>query len=396
MAIIKCPECGHQVSDKAPICPSCGVEILNKVTRCIQCGEVYFMEHPRCPNCHHTTVKPVEHSTAATQKDIDRSTNNDSAVVSSATVGDKSREPSSPLSTPVEHPAGKSSKAPAIIVSCLITCLIVVISFYLYHDKNQKKALQAYEYALTSDDPLVLQSFLDNYPDASEAHIRRITTRLGELKRMDNEWRNVSVSNSKTEFLEYLSKYPGSKYKSEAFRKIDSLDWAFASSANTLAAYTQYLKEHVNGEYADSANNYIREIKATIVTPEEQERIVVALRNFFQSINSRDENRLVNSISEYLSSFLGKVNATKADVVSFLTRIYKEDIINMNWRLSNDYKIEKKEIGDEEYEYSIVVSAIQEIERTDPSKENLIQYKISAKINPDGKITEMNMTKILE
>ena len=27
MAIIKCPECGHQISDKAPVCPSCGVEM---------------------------------------------------------------------------------------------------------------------------------------------------------------------------------------------------------------------------------------------------------------------------------------------------------------------------------------------------------------------------------
>ena len=27
MALIKCPECGHQVSDKAATCPNCGVAI---------------------------------------------------------------------------------------------------------------------------------------------------------------------------------------------------------------------------------------------------------------------------------------------------------------------------------------------------------------------------------
>ena len=42
MAIIKCPECGHQISDKAPVCPSCGVEIAGKVIKCPNCGEVYF------------------------------------------------------------------------------------------------------------------------------------------------------------------------------------------------------------------------------------------------------------------------------------------------------------------------------------------------------------------
>ncbi len=52
MAIIKCPECGHQTSDKATVCPSCGVEIAGKITKCIHCGEVYFKNDVLCPNCY--------------------------------------------------------------------------------------------------------------------------------------------------------------------------------------------------------------------------------------------------------------------------------------------------------------------------------------------------------
>ena len=55
MAIIKCPECGHQISDKAPTCPSCGVEIAGKVTRCPKCGEVYLNNEDWCPHCHYPT-----------------------------------------------------------------------------------------------------------------------------------------------------------------------------------------------------------------------------------------------------------------------------------------------------------------------------------------------------
>lgn len=55
MAIIKCPECGRQISDKAPTCPNCGVEIAGKVIKCAQCGEVYFNNQESCPNCHHHT-----------------------------------------------------------------------------------------------------------------------------------------------------------------------------------------------------------------------------------------------------------------------------------------------------------------------------------------------------
>ena len=56
MAIIKCPECGRQISDKAPTCPSCGVEIAGKITKCPHCGEVYFSSQEMCPNCHEIAV----------------------------------------------------------------------------------------------------------------------------------------------------------------------------------------------------------------------------------------------------------------------------------------------------------------------------------------------------
>lgn len=37
MAIIKCPECGKEVSDKAKACPNCGVPIDTNVY-CPKCG----------------------------------------------------------------------------------------------------------------------------------------------------------------------------------------------------------------------------------------------------------------------------------------------------------------------------------------------------------------------
>ena len=52
MAIIKCPECGRQISDKAPTCPNCGVEIAGKIIKCPHCGEIYFSSQEMCPNCH--------------------------------------------------------------------------------------------------------------------------------------------------------------------------------------------------------------------------------------------------------------------------------------------------------------------------------------------------------
>lgn len=53
MSVIKCPECGHDVSDKAPCCPFCGVEISGNITVCPQCGCRYLSSQESCPECHH-------------------------------------------------------------------------------------------------------------------------------------------------------------------------------------------------------------------------------------------------------------------------------------------------------------------------------------------------------
>ncbi len=73
MAIIKCSECGHDVSDKAAICPHCGYsvsEILKSINQemesqepkneCIICGSSFIGDV--CPNCGACAVSPVNKS----------------------------------------------------------------------------------------------------------------------------------------------------------------------------------------------------------------------------------------------------------------------------------------------------------------------------------------------
>ena len=66
MAIIKCPECGHQISEKATVCPSCGVEIAGKIAKCTSCGEVFFKDYGLCPHCY----RPYQPIGGVSQTDI--------------------------------------------------------------------------------------------------------------------------------------------------------------------------------------------------------------------------------------------------------------------------------------------------------------------------------------
>lgn len=67
----------------------------------------------------------------------------------------------------------------------------------------------------------------------------------------------------------------------------------------------------------------------------------------------------------------------------------------MNWMSLEDYAITKKEVGDQQYEYTVVFSGLQKVEHTDNSSSET-RFRFNAKVNPDGRITELNMTKILE
>ena len=58
MALLKCPDCGKPVSDKAEKCVSCGCPIsalLNPVTpetvSCSECKKDYLFEANNCPHC---------------------------------------------------------------------------------------------------------------------------------------------------------------------------------------------------------------------------------------------------------------------------------------------------------------------------------------------------------
>lgn len=486
MAMIKCPECGHVVSDRAPSCPSCGAKIENEVIKCTVCGEAYFKEQAECPHCHHRTanastmenehpnnvVPPAPQSPSAGVADtnVPQQPSNNAYVQPTVTPvaaqqqqtpygntqgapsqanqpannayqgqpaqptqqqGGYQAQPTQPTQQPSGYQAqpaqptngpqpqfGNTQQPPygqvppqtpppgaqqpqnknvlTIVLIAVVALLFIGIGAYFFFGASGNKEQQAYEYALNSNDPAVLESYLNNYRDADPMHRDKISQQLAQLKQGELDWTNTMVSGSKTALADYLSKYPNSMHKAEAERKIDSLDWLVAKKANTAEAYNLYVTEHPNGVYIDEANNSLNVAKTKNITPKEKEMLALVFRSVFRSINDRDDEGLTSNFSDFISSFLGKSNASKSDVIAFLNKIYKDDITAMEWRANNDMKITKREIGIDEYEYSVDFSAKQKIEREDEDKETEANYRIKAKVNPDGKITELNMVKVIK
>lgn len=404
MAIIRCPECGRQISDKAPFCPSCGVAVAGKVVTCRKCGNVYFSNLAECPSCHepntgvgagapvggHDGVSaPSARKVASAERGVE--TGDSTVDGNNGTAG--FRHNGGAADAP--KTSAKRNNKTILLVTLVVVVVIAAICWWMNRVSSQSKEKAAYEYAMTSNDPQVLQSYLDNYADAPEEHRDSVEAHLGMLKQIDQDWTNALVSGSKSALEQYLSMHPNSPFKAIAMHKIDSIDWSSANAANTVEAMENYLEVHPDGDYVDEANNMIKGLNAKTLQPEEKLMVSSVFTTFFQSLNNKDADALTSTVSALMTSFLGKSDATRGDVITFMNKIYKSDVASMSWQSAGNYAITKKEIGDEQYEYTVSFSATQEVAHTDNTT-SVSKYRIAAKVNPDGRITEFNMTKILE
>lgn len=329
MAIIKCPECGKEVSDKAPYCPHCGVKIA---------GE---------------------------------------------------------LPVPATPPRQKKKHTRTTFIVSLIAAIIVCgIGMLIYRVNMGNKENEAYARAVSSGDTLIMQSYLERYPQASDTHRQEVTDLLEKTRKMERDWNDAMTSNSLSELKDFLASYPDNVHRQATEDRIDSLSWAMAKVKDTPEAYQQYIGAFPDGAYIDQAQDALRKRMGQEVQPEEKDMVRAVFRKFFQSINTRDEDALLGTCEDILTNFLGKPAATKSDVASFMSKIYKPEITNMNWYLGNDYSIKKREVGDLEYEYQVTFSAKLELEYADKPKEES-NFRVTATVSPDGKVSSFNLTKIL-
>lgn len=350
--IIKCPECGHQVSDQAETCPGCGVAIAQNMMVCKHCGTRMLKSQMVCQNCK------------------------------------KENKPS-------------KRRTLWIIIGIAATFALILVSggfgFY-YYTQSQNEAA-AYDNAMHSTEIAVLQNYLDIYSSAPAEHQDSIVARLEVLKHAEQEWQNAVTSGSKASLVHFLQSHPASSHELEAKQLIDSLDWLTASHENSMEAYQNYLDNYgADGLHYDEAKMNCDKLASLQVTPEEQQMISQLFERYFTSLSHSDENTLLTTLGTVLNSFLHKPNASKADVVNYMKKLHRpEDVRNISYILGNDWTIEKiRNIDMGDMEYAVLFSVDQRIGMADADKEQIGTFKVTAKVSASGKITELNMKKVVQ
>lgn len=69
MVLVKCLECGHNISDKAKMCPNCGIALGNKKSLlCPECGSLYIEDDNLCKMCGFPLNNNIKESTQEQKK----------------------------------------------------------------------------------------------------------------------------------------------------------------------------------------------------------------------------------------------------------------------------------------------------------------------------------------
>ena len=134
-----------------------------------------------------------------------------------------------------------------------IALILAGVGFYFYKTQETENEQRAYQNAMMSDQPAVVQNYLDMYTQAPKAHRDSVNAHLVALQQIDLDWTNALMSGSKVELEKYMRRHPNSVHNVEAKLQIDSLDWVVASQTDTPEAYQAYIDAHYDGVHYDEA-----------------------------------------------------------------------------------------------------------------------------------------------
>lgn len=290
-------------------------------------------------------------------------------------------------------PPRKKSKLPLILSIVLISLLTIGAAgyFILTSQASERNAEVAYEALEDSYNIIAYEDFLTEYPDSQYG--RDVRTRLERLKMLQTAWQSISSSANKSDFVDFISRYGDPFYENLAKGKIDSLDWQDALKQNTKEAFSRYLELHPNGRYVSEASVAGERMENVEIDEYAQEEITSNIERFFDALGENNETQVCLYIAPQMEDFIGKKNATKADVIETMQNMFNEHILSCSFILNGNYDISKTQNGTNAPIYTINFNADQRITRDNEGK-TFGSYQVTMKMNARYEITSLVMKEI--
>lgn len=292
-------------------------------------------------------------------------------------------------------PQAPKKKNRGLIVTIVVLVVLLAagaVAFYLFHRSNAEERETAAYQSLENDyNQADYEAFLSEYPESEYAE--EVSERLKQLQNMAQAWSTVALSGRQSDFVDFKNRFRDAYYDRLCDGKIDSLDWVDAQQLNTQQAYQTYIEMHPDGRYASEAAIAQSTTQDLTVSETEREAITQIISGFFDAFSRNDETAICSYIPPVMGTFLSKQNATKADVVSTISRMFTENILSCTFTVNNDYQIVKVPGSNGAFGYKVTFSVDQRIERNDEGK-TFGSYKATAEVDDQLKLTALTMTEV--
>lgn len=358
MAIIKCPECNHEVSDQAAHCPFCGIDIAGNLVTCPDCGKILLKSVKTCPNC---------------------GCNLGGTIISQNSVNSNHTQPSG--ETPTSGTPNNKKKKIWIIV---IIFVVLIVGFggysYLNHKSQTDNMETEYQNLEKDNNTADYEAFLEKYPQSQ--YTKEVRNRLDHLKLIQNQWTEISMSSSRNDFASFMQQFPNSQYESACKVKIDSLDWIDASSENTPDAYQRYLTMHPDGKYVNLCNQSKTNLDKMTVSYDEKSSVRGVVIRYFETVTQNDQDGLSQIV----------VDKMYEQSLNFMTQIHS-GTAQTSFQVKGPINTAKTPAQNED-QFNFIAKFRVEKQTVENGTTTSILYNASSFISPDMRIVSIKLNKV--
>ncbi len=290
----------------------------------------------------------------------------------------------------------------AIVLAIILTNIFTSSKADLIADTNLNEE-QAWEMICqyrdtNSPDSLegALLVYQRNFPRGT--HALAVQTLKERLQKEAREWTRVEDNGSTKEMLEkYMAEYSKEGFfYNRAIAKLDSITFFEKLESNTVEDYQAYLDQYPEGKYVDQARANMDKLDAVSITAKEEESVQNVINKHFEAIEHNDSVKLAITISNQLSSYLGKAYCKKSDVNFYLRHVFETPGREISFETS-DFIIKKMPYDEDKPLYNVSFSLYEEMNKpssTDNNKETERRYKATAIVNSDFLITSLVLKNI--
>lgn len=178
-----------------------------------------------------------------------------------------------------------------------------------------------------------LHRYQKHYPNGRHAdQVLNICLRVDSERR---DWKQVRHNVTLENLEEFIRQHSDGYYRDEASRMIDSLLYLEAKTADTYKAYRNYIQTYENGIYAARAKARMMELLKGCVGRGEAIEVENTLNQHFRALAENDREMLLSTVSRALGTYVGKTDATRADIVKYMLSIHETAGRQVAFELSN-------------------------------------------------------------